>query len=146
MQRVVRVILIGVTVLLAACSIRPDTVVMSDVDVNDWHKTTTLTYENSAIERCDMNITLHVNRHFSAKEVALQVTMLTPDSLRYTEQVTLPVELAKPMHPSRAATDIELPYRRDIHLKHKGEYTWQITPTEAIDGVEAAGINFYIKD
>ena len=145
MQRWLNGIFIGIVILFCSCSKKPDAVVMNDVNISDWSKTTTLVYNNTTIGEVDMSIVLHVNRVFSAEEIALQITMFTPDSLRYTEQVTLPIEL-KPERPTQAATDIEIPYRRNVEFRRKGEYIWQITPTTALNGVEAAGLSFYIKD
>lgn len=145
MQRWLNGIFIGIVIMFCSCSKKPDAVVMNDVNISDWNKTTTLVYKNATIGEVDMSIVLHVNRAFSAEEIALQITMFTPDSLRYTEQVTLPVEF-KPERPTQAATDVEIPYRRNVDFRRKGEYIWQITPTTALNGVEAAGLSFYIKD
>jgi hypothetical protein len=92
-----------------------------------------------------MSVMLHINRSFKAEEVELQITMLTPDSLRYTEQVTLPIKL-NDKRGAMAATDLELPYRHNVELRRKGEYVWQITPVEEIAGVEAVGISFQINN
>lgn len=138
-------ILLGATALISACSVQPDMVVMSDVNNSDWSEMATLSYDNRTLKECDMSILLHVNRHFEQQSVSLQITMLTPDSLRYTEQVTLNVE-QQPQRPSMAATDVELPYRRNLHLKHKGVYVWQITPAQSIEGVESAGIKFQVNN
>ena len=79
------------------------------------------------------------------EELPLQITMFTPDSLRYTEQVVLPVKHQQ-LRPTAIAADIELPYREDVHLRCKGEYTWHITPSQNITGVEAVGIKFHAKN
>ena len=104
-----------------------------------------LTVWYTSIEKCDMSVMLHINRSFKAEEVELQITMLTPDSLRYTEQVTLPVKLYD-KHGAMAAIDVELPYRQNVELRRKGAYIWQITPVEEITGVEAVGISFQINN
>lgn len=133
------------SLILTACSITPNMVAMSDVDNKDWSEAAQLTYTNSSIEQCDMSIVIHVNHSFAMEELPLQITMFTPDSLRYTEQVVLPVKHQQ-LRPTTIAADIELPYREDVHLRCKGEYTWHITPSQNITGVEAVGIKFHAKN
>ena len=145
MQKIIISVILCCIALLTACNTQPDRVVMSDVNVAAWHEMATLTFQNKAIERCDMNVILHVNRHLSANEIALLITTFTPDSLRHTEQVTLPVEFTW-SQPTATSADVELAYRRNVELKHKGEYIFQITPIESIKGVEAVGINFHDKN
>lgn len=145
MQRVIKGIIFCATLILCACNIEPDKVVMCDVHRASWRDAATIAYDNTSIERCDMSVMLHINRSFKAKEVALQITMLTPDSLRYTEQVTLPIKL-NDKRGAMAATDVELPYRHNVELRRKGAYIWQITPVEEITGVEAVGISFQINN
>lgn len=118
---------------------------MEDVDINDWSEETTVSYTNKQTENnYDLNIVLHVNRRFTAKQLEFEITTMTPDSLRYSEQVTLPVSLSWE-NPTAVTTDIELPYRRDVTLRCEGEYTMVIAPRQSIVGVEAAGINFQMK-
>ena len=145
MQRVLKSIIFCATLILCACNIEPDKVVMCDVHRASWRDAATIAYDNTSIERCDMSVMLHINRSFKAEEVELQITMLTPDSLRYTEQVTLPIKL-NDKRGAMAATDVELPYRHNVELRRKGEYVWQITPVEEITGVEAVGISFQINN
>ena len=118
---------------------------MNDVKISDWSNTTTLTYNNTEIGEFDMGIMLHVNRGFSAEELSLQVTTLTPDSLRYTEQIILPIK-QMPQSSIQAATDIEIPYRRNVHFRRKGEYIWHITPTQKVVGVEAVGMHIHVNN
>lgn len=141
MHKGFRGIFLGIAALMAACGVQPDMVVMSDVDNSDWSDMATVSYLNSELKECDMSIVLHVNPSFKQKHLALQITMLTPDSLRHTEQVCFDVEHS-PQRKTLAATDVEIPYRRNLNLKHKGQYVWQITPSQSIEGVESAGIKF----
>jgi hypothetical protein len=145
MQRVLKSIIFCAAIIFTACNIEPDKVVMCDVHRASWRDAATIAYDNTSIERCDMSVMLHINRSFKAEEVELQITMLTPDSLRYTEQVTLPIKL-NDKRGAMAATDLELPYRHNVELRRKGEYVWQITPVEEIAGVEAVGISFQINN
>lgn len=145
MHKGFRGIFLGIAALMAACSTQPDMVVMSDVDNSDWSDMATVSYLNSELGECDMSIVLHVNPNFKQKNIALEITMLTPDSLRLTEQVHFNVEHS-PQRKTLADTDVEIPYRRNLNLKHKGQYVWQITPSQSIRGVESAGIKFQVNN
>ena len=146
MRAIGKILLSVVTLLLfVQCRTTECSVVMEDVDINDWSEETTVSYTNKqTANNYDLNIVLHVNRRFTAKQLEFEITTMTPDSLRYSEQVTLPVSLSWE-NPTAVTTDIELPYRRDVTLRCEGEYTMVITPRQSIVGVEAAGINFQMK-
>lgn len=146
MQAIRKILLSAFTLLLfVQCRTTECSVVMEDVDINDWSEETTVSYTNKqTANNYDLNIVLHVNRRFTAKQLEFEITTMTPDSLRYSEQVTLPVSLSWE-NPTAVTTDIELPYRRDVTLRCEGEYTMVITPRQSIVGVEAAGINFQMK-
>ena len=146
MRAIGKILLSVVTLLLfVQCRTTECSVVMEDVDINDWSEETTVSYTNKqTANNYDLNIILHVNRRFEAKQLEFEITTMTPDSLRYSEQVTLPVSLSWE-NPTAVTTDIELPYRRDVTLRCEGEYTMVITPRQSIVGVEAAGINFQMK-
>ena len=146
MQAIRKILLSAFTLLLfVQCRTTECNVVMEDVDINDWSEETTVSYTNKqTANNYDLNIVLHVNRRFTAKQLEFEITTMTPDSLRYSEQVTLPVSLSWE-NPTAVTTDIELPYRRDVTLRCEGEYTMVITPRQSIVGVEAAGINFQMK-
>ena len=146
MRAIGKILLSVVTLLLfVQCRTTECSVVMEDVDINDWSEETTVSYTNKqTANNYDLNIVLHVNRRFEAKQLEFEITTMTPDSLRYSEQVTLPVSLSWE-NPTAVTTDIELPYRRDVTLRCEGEYTMVITPRQSVVGVEAAGINFQMK-
>lgn len=131
--------------LLTQCRMAECNVVMADVDIDDWSDETTISYINQEdATDYDLNITLHVNRRFEAHELELEITTMTPDSLRYSERVTLPVNVTWD-NPSVATCDVELPYRQNVHLRSKGVYNMVITPQQSVVGVEAAGVNFQKK-
>ena len=127
------------------CRTEQSAVAMGDVSIDGWDNPITVTYKNTEADRlCDLGVTLHINRRFATDSVALEITTLTPDSLRYSEVVTLP---AKAEWPSKQSTtmDIAIPYRHDVRLMHEGEYYIILRPLQSIEGVEAAGINFQTK-
>ena len=142
-----RTLLVAVATMLmfVQCRSEQSAVTMGDVSIDGWDTPITVAYKNTEAERlCDLGVTLHVNRHFTAESVALEITTLTPDSLRYSEVVTLPTKAEWPTTQS-TTMDIALPYRQDVRLMHKGEYYIILRPIQNIVGVEAAGINFQIK-
>ena len=146
MRATAKILLSAVTLLLfVQCRTTECSVVMEDVDINGWTEEATLSYTNKQTENnYDLSVVLHVNRRFTAKQLSLEITTMTPDSLRYSEQVTLPVNLSWE-NPTAVTTDIELPYRQDVMLRCEGEYTMVIAPQQSVVGVEAAGINFQMK-
>ena len=126
------------------CRTEQSAVAMDDVSIDGWDNPITVAYTNTDQDAlCDLGVTLHINRRFATDSVALEITTLTPDSLRYSEVVTLP---AKAEWPSKQPTtmDIAIPYRHDVRLMHEGEYHIILRPLQSIEGVEAAGINFQI--
>lgn len=141
MRKLVVGILCCVAATLSACNITPDDVVMTDVNVRNWHKTATLEYNNSSEQERNLSIILHINNHFEAEHIDLQIKMFSPDSLFFTEDVYLKSAIEWSL-PASKSTDIEIPYRRNVSLMHKGKYTIQITPLESIRGVESVGMNF----
>ena len=127
------------------CRTEQSAVAMGDVSIDGWNNPITVTYKNTEADRlCDLGVTLHINRRYATDSVALEITTLTPDSLRYSEVVTLPT---KAEWPSKQSTtmDMAIPYRHDVRLMHEGEYYIILRPLQSIEGVEAAGINFQTK-
>ena len=132
-------------VLLSSCGVGESVVAMGDVSLEGWNEPVNITYDNSDTSTLlDMDVTLHVNRRFEASSIALEITTLTPDSLRYSESVTLPVRMRWTSNRAKT-TDIALPYRRDVHFAHEGEYYISLRPLQNVVGVEAAGITFQMK-
>lgn len=146
MHTLCKVLFLAMTILLLTqCRMAECNVVMADVDIDDWSDEATISYINQEdATYYDLNITLHVNRRFKAHELELEITTMTPDSLRYSERVTLPVNVTWD-NPSVATCDVELPYRQNVHLRRKGVYNMVITPQQSVVGVEAAGVNFQKK-
>lgn len=146
MQALGRILLSAMAiVLLTQCRVSENNVVMADVDINDWNEEASISYTNKQTEsNYDLSIMLHVNRRFKAKELELEITTMTPDSLRYSERVTLPVRFSWEQT-SSATSDIDIPYRQSVTLRCEGEYKMVITPLQSVVGVEAAGVNFQMK-
>ena len=131
--------------LMVQCRVVENTVVMEDVDVRSWTDAATVKYINDDTTTLrNLSVTLHVNRLYDSKEIALEISTMTPDSLRHTELVIMPAAADWPSEIA-TTTDIEIPYREDVRFRRKGEYVVRITPRKEVVGVEAAGINFQSK-
>ena len=143
MQQIAKAIISVVAlVLVTQCRMAECTVVMEDVDINNWCNEVSVSYTNNDTEHnYDLSLVLHVNRRFTAKQLDVEIVTMTPDSLRYGERVSLPVNF-KWESPTTPMTDVAIPYREDVHLRCKGEYKVTITPLNDVVGVAAAGINF----
>ena len=147
LNRVLRRVLMALmaVTMFTQCRVAESSVAMRDVSIDGWTEPVTVSYNNTdPTSLRDLNVTLHINRHFTASDIALEITTLTPDSLRYTESITLPVQTKWPSN-NTMAIDVELPYRRDVHFSHEGEYSIILRPLQNLQGVEAAGINFQTK-
>ena len=111
--REIRILLtmVLISLSLTQCRMAESQVAMGDVDIDGWSEPVTVAYNNANTEAlCNLNITLHINRRFKAETIALEITTFTPDSLRYSESVTLPVNETWPN--AKATTmDVTLPYQ-----------------------------------
>ena len=143
MQQIAKAIISVVALLLfTQCRMAECTVVMEDVDINNWCNEVSVSYTNNDTEHnYDLSLVLHVNRRFTAKQLDVEIVTMTPDSLRYGERVSLPVNFVWD-NPTMPMKDVAIPYREDVHLRCKGEYKVTITPLNDVVGVAAAGINF----
>ena len=143
MQYIAKAVIAVATLLLfVQCRTTECSVVMEDVDINGWSDEINLSYTNNdTTNNYDLSLVLHVNRRFTAKQLDVEIVTMTPDSLRYGERVSLPVNF-KWESPTTPMTDVAIPYREDVHLRCKGEYKVTITPLNDVVGVAAAGINF----
>ena len=138
-----RLVLFCVAVLLfVQCKKADLTVVMSDVNINNWSETATIEHANEETESLyDLNIVLHVNNNFSSEDLEFEVTMTSPDAVRHTERIALSCDPAW-QGITAHSNDIEIPYRRDVRLTAEGTYTFSLRPLKPLKGVEAAGIHF----
>lgn len=141
-----RLLVYGLCVaLFVYCGRVKNHVVCCDVDVRMWDERVEFVYENLAPQTmCDMDIVLHVNRTFKEKDLELEITLCTPDSLRYSERVKAPVSVEWGPTAEYFA-DVAIEYRSNVTLSHEGIYLVAIRPLRQIRGVESAGINFRMK-
>ena len=135
-------IAVATLLLFVQCRTTECSVVMEDVDINGWSDEINLSYTNNdTTTNYNLSLMLHINRRFASEQVEIEIVTMTPDSLRYSERVSLPVNFVWDS-PTMPMKDVAIPYRQDVHLRCKGEYKMTITPLQGITGVAAAGINF----
>lgn len=128
--------------MCVACGIDQCRVAMTDVDSGSWDDTITVSYENiDTTAVYDLSVVLHVSHDFDLPELPLNIEILTPDSMRLREDVTLATAAIESSEISYSK-DVEAPYRRSIRLYRQGIYTISITPREPVAGVESAGVTF----
>lgn len=123
------------------CSLEKNHVVMEDVNASGWDNAISLQYISDVTELRNISITLRVRESFEADKLAFDITTMTSDSLRYNEQVILPVDFQWQGSVARSM-EIELPYRHNVEISRNGEYIIRLRPLTSIKGVESAGINF----
>ena len=68
--------------------------------------------------------------------VGIRISVVTPDSLRFTEQV----RLQDSAHGEGDFREWHTPYRSHARLKHIGEYVFSFVPSQATDGLRAIGM------
>ncbi len=114
--------------------------VVVDVNASAWrdqasveminHDTTTLR---------DISLFVRYSPQIAEDSLHLSLTISTPDSLNYTEQIT--IYLDPKIEQRGARRVIELPYRKEVLWSSKGLYNITFTPQEEVHGVEAIGVN-----
>ena len=138
-------IIIVALCLMVGCDVSENRVVYKDVNVREWDESATIAFTHDGKpRRCDIDILLHVNRDFDARQCAFEISTITPDSLRYAESVTIPIsemQLSETEH----FFDVCIPYRRDVGIDKNGEYKIIILPLVPLSDVEAVGVNFQLK-
>ena len=133
-----RLFLAIVALLMVGCS-KPAYVDMKVVDPNCWDSAVSIFYENEDVESLrNLSIALRYNNDFQSDTLSVMVHTSLPDVHQFCERVTL--HLARE-YSSTAVTSSELvPYRADVQLNQKGCYIFTITPSRAVEGIEAVGI------
>ena len=133
------VVAMAIIASLTAC-IAPQTTKMVGVDVRSWRSAESLIYNNGdTLSLRDLGIALRYNTNFKSSAIPLKLVVMTPDSLFFEDSIVL-----YPRHPRSTisvATTECLPYRTDVLLNKKGDYTFTFEPYEEVRGLEALGID-----
>jgi len=136
---ILRFAAVAASVLLAQCRAAEYDVRLADVNAVSWSDEAVVKYINGDTTSLrDLDLVLHVDRSFGNGELQLDISVVTPDSLRYVERVT--VNAAADWRGNIRRTDIRMPYRRYVRFALEGEYAIGIRPAGGVRGVEAAGI------
>lgn len=131
---------------MVGCKGEQRIVAMQDVDIAQWSEPAMVTLKNEQPQsEGELMIVLHVNRHFKAEQVELEVVSMTADSLRFSETVSTGIKVDWPVVTAQS-TDIEIPYRHNVTMRKAGQYNYSITPTTALVGVESVGMSFKIEN
>ena len=138
---ILRLAILVASALLAQCRMAECNVALTDVNALSWSDEATVKYVNGDTTSLrDLDLVLHVDRSFESGELQLDISVATPDSLRYVERVTVPA--VAQWRGNIRRTDIRMPYRRRVRFALEGKYSIGIKPVGEVRGVEAAGINF----
>ncbi len=112
----------------------------ADVDRPMWRRPAELVVTNSdTVGLRDMGLYLRYNNRFSEDTLTVRVSVVSPDSLRVQEYVT--VAVGHEAVPAALRGNADVVYRRRAVLRHAGDYLFTITPTRPVRGIEAVGIN-----
>lgn len=129
------------SVTLVQCRMAECNVALADVNVISWSDEAVVTFCNDDTTALrNLDLVLHVDRSFDSRELRFDIAVITPDSLRCVERVTVPSSVRWRGNIRR--TDIRMPYRRNVRFACEGEYAVGITPVGEVNGVEAAGMDF----
>lgn len=110
---------------------------MSDLAGYRWSEAACFTVDNDdTLSLRDLSIAVRYNRRLAADSIIVDITTLTPDSLRLEEQFTLYVPSTDEVQPVERI----FPYRRNARLLREGAYRFAIAPSEEIKGVESVGL------
>ncbi len=130
----------AVAVIAAGCMARIDSVVAS-VNPAGWSsgegKTVVYTNDDTVSLRT-LKIVLRYDKRFAGRDLRLGITVLTPDSLRAEERI----EIAVPSRRGDVSRDSETvePFRMHARLSALGDYRFDISPVNGVEGVTAVGI------
>ena len=123
---------------LTGCRV-PGQTVIAELGQEPWRESVELLLPNSdTLHRYDWTLFLRCDKRTMPDAFTLQVTVLTPDSLRFTEPVRVVCgteRVAAALH-----REVAVDFRRGVQLARTGNYRLQIRPESPLHGIEAVGI------
>ncbi len=112
---------------------------INDVPTKGWSSPTQISITNSdTISQRQIIILVRHNNSIEGDSISVELKAMSPDSITYSEQLTL--RLDKGQLSSASRTLSEIPYR-SARLDQSGTYHFTIEPQHPINGVGAVGIN-----
>ena len=124
--------------LLTGCSM-PGRTAVAEIGGGTWSDPVELVLPNNDTTGCyDWQLFVRCDDRIAPEAFTLQITLLSPDSLRFSESVAVQLPASPAAAPvlREAAVD----YRRRVRLSALGNYRLRIAPHEPLRGVEAVGI------
>ena len=122
---------------LTACASGGTTVEMHDMADLRWSDTVHISVDNDdTLSMRDLSVVVRYNRQLKTDSVTVDITTMTPDSLRLEERFTLHIPPTNEVH----AVERIFPYRRNARLLRSGIYQFTLSSQEEIVGVESVGL------
>lgn len=113
---------------------------MADVNPYGWEESVRVKIENAdTMTLRNLSLVIRANKQFREDTLRLEISLQTPDSARFCEELALPIRHRH--RPAALRLVDEIPYRRDVVLDRFGTYWFTLRPLHPIRGIEAAGIN-----
>lgn len=135
-----KALIITTAALMIGCIAEIDSVATS-VDPTGWYsgQPKSLTFANEDTTALStMSLIVKYDNRLIDKNLRLNVTVITPDSLTLTEEVKVAVPMRRG-DVSRSTIAVE-PFRRHAQLARTGIYRFEIEPTHPIFGLTGIGI------
>lgn len=140
MKEVRRTILALAAALSAAGCMAPHQAVVTDVDPVLWDRPAGLVIRNTdTLTLREVEFFVRHNDRFAGDTLTVEVTTLSPDTLRHTERFLL--RLSRTATAAALTQQSVVPYRSKVRFAHSGNYRMTITPVRPVSGIEAVGIN-----
>lgn len=122
---------------LAGCTMPGRTAVAEIGGV--WKDPVELVLPNDDTTGCyDWQLFVRCDDRIATDSFTLRMTVSTPDSLRFSESVT--VHRTPQPAPAPLLQETVVDYRRRVRLAARGNYRLRIAPLRPIEGIEAVGI------
>lgn len=134
-------VLCAALVLMAGCKVVPHGAMVADVDPHGWEpeEVVTMTYQNTDTTSLRaIRVVARVESSHSSEPMELSVAVVSPDTLRATGVVTLPVteeSISGGSFEEREAMWVE-----EAVLMHEGCYRFELAPLTTLEDVWSVGV------
>lgn len=126
-----------VALVSVACSSSTRSVEMHDQESAVWSRVEEFYYDNNdSLARRDIAIVVRYDKGYVADSVPMRILTISPDSLVVEEHFTLQIPHLADMRPEEHT----FIYRSNAVLRHKGRYTFRLTPEIPTEGISSVGI------
>lgn len=122
---------------LTGCTM-PGRVAVAEIG-GTWAEPVELVLPNDDTTGCyDWQLFVRCDDRSTTECFTLQITVLSPDSLRFSESVA--VQLPPEAAPAPLLREVAVDYRRRVRLSARGNYRVRIAPQQPVEGIAAVGI------